>query len=89
MKTAVYEEDGIMQLVLTPETDFEKDALERFDRCKIHAEITMGAFYDCQSGWIRQKEIRRDYISGDRWSQHDHSLIIKMDDTMKEDESGN
>ena len=31
MKTAIYIEDGIVQLVITPETKFEKNALSSFE----------------------------------------------------------
>lgn len=32
MKTAIYIEDGTVQLVLTPENDFEKNALRSLQR---------------------------------------------------------
>ena len=51
MKTAIYIEDGIVQLVITPETDFEKDALSSFQEKKLEAEILSGCFYRCQGGY--------------------------------------
>ena len=66
MKVAMYSEDGDFQLVLTPETEFEKDALEKI---KTGDNVTLyrGAFYACQGGWNRH----RDY------SQNE-SLIMKI-----------
>ena len=56
MKTAIYIEDGIVQLVLTPESEFEKNALTSFQSKPLEVEIFNGSFYDCQGGWIRQRE---------------------------------
>lgn len=56
MKTAVYIEDGVVQLVLTPENDFEKNALRSFEDKPLDTRIFVGAFYDCRGGWTRQTE---------------------------------
>lgn len=56
MKTAIYIEDGVVQLVITPESDFEKNALKSFSTAPLDAKIFEGAFYDCRGGWTRQKE---------------------------------
>ena len=53
MKTAIYIEDGLMQLVITPETDFEKNAIGNFERGEIETTIKTGSFYPCQGGWTR------------------------------------
>ncbi|PPC95196.1 MAG: hypothetical protein CTY33_00120 [Methylotenera sp.] len=55
MKTAIYIEDGVVQLVITPENDFEKNALGSFSKGNIDATIMIGTFYDCQGGWTRHK----------------------------------
>lgn len=56
MKTAIYIEDGIVQLVITPETDFEKNSLSSFSEDgEVDAKIFEGSFYDCRGGWVRQK----------------------------------
>jgi hypothetical protein len=55
MKTAIYIEDGTVQLVLTPESEFEKNALSSFAERPLAAKIFAGSFYDCRGGWIRQK----------------------------------
>ena len=78
MKTAIYIEDGVVQLVLTPESDWEKNALSSFktDDGKIDASIFSGSFYDCRGGWVRQNSYYRPngYAVGD---SNDQSLIIK------------
>lgn len=73
MKTAIYIEDGIVQLVITPETEFEKSALSSMNG-EIDAEIFRGQFYDCRGGWTRQKEVYQS-IHGENTS--DNSLIIR------------
>jgi hypothetical protein len=56
MKTAIYIEDGVVQLVLTPQNDFEKNALRSFEGKSTATEIMAGQFYDCQGGWTRQQD---------------------------------
>lgn len=76
MKTAIYIEDGVVQLVITPETDFEKNALRSFEAKPMDAQIFAGSFYDCRGGWTRQ--------TGYYQSMHgvsdgnDRSLILRM-----------
>lgn len=65
MKTAIYIQDGDVQLVLTPESEFEKNALKAFQQKPLEAKIKRGSFYDCQGGWIRQ-------------CADDDSLIMRM-----------
>lgn len=54
MKTAIYIEDGLVQLVVTPESEWEKKALASFSDKPIEAKIFSGSFYDCRGGWVRQ-----------------------------------
>ncbi len=76
MKTAIYVEDGIVQLVVTPETEFEKNALTIFQEKPLEATIFAGSFYDCRGGWARQSEIYP-HISGSQ-NRQDHSLILRI-----------
>jgi len=73
MKTAIYIEDGVVQLVVTPESEFEKNALTSF------MEHDIGVFYDCRGGWARQKDVR---VPGpiDAYSptSDDKSIIIRV-----------
>jgi len=52
MKTAIYIEDGTVQLVITPETAFEKDAMRTFEDKEVTAKIFNGSFYDCRGGLL-------------------------------------
>ena len=54
MKTAIYIEDGTVQLVMTPETEFEKSAISTFRDKPMNAKLFAGGFYDCRGGWVRQ-----------------------------------
>lgn len=54
MKTAIYLEDGVTQVVLTAENDWEKSVLARIDGQSL--TVLRGQFYACQGGWFRQRE---------------------------------
>ena len=81
MKTAIYIEDGIIQLVLTPENDFEKNALVSFEGKETQTDIFTGSFYDCRGGWIRQKNYYRQNMYGG--GSDDRSLILKTKQATK------
>lgn len=66
MKTAIYIQDGTTQLVLTPESAWEKSALGGIGKNGTPARIISGSFYECQGGWIRQ-------------GGGEESLIIRVD----------
>ncbi len=76
MKTAIYIEDGVLQVVLTPESGFEKNAIDAITDKSFTTEIIEGSFYDCRGGWVRQKS----YVKGNNINGgflNDKSLIIK------------
>lgn len=78
MKTAIYIEDGIVQLVITPENDFEKNALTSFESRPLEAKIFAGSFYDCRGGWVSQSNYYPPtYGSGST----DRSIILKIAET--------
>ena len=66
MKTAIYVTDGVAQLVITPESDFEKKAVAQFEKKLLSVKIMSGSFYECQGGYVRQGS--------------DQSLILRVDD---------
>ncbi len=77
MKTAIYIEDGVVQLVITPESDFEKSALRSFEEKPMEAKVFAGTFYDCRGGWVRQAG----YFGGGMFhgsDNNDRSLILRM-----------
>lgn len=85
MKTAIYIEDGVVQLVITPETEFEKNAMTTLMDTDIDAQIFSGSFYDCRGGWVRQKShYPNDSITwmNDK-NMDDKSLILKVKDSEK------
>lgn len=77
MKTAVYIEEGTVQLVLTPENEFEKNALRSFENKPLNARIFVGSFYDCRGGWVRQAH----YYYGQYGESEDRSLILRHEET--------
>jgi len=85
VKTAIYIEDGVVQLVLTPESEFEINALSTFKERPLEAKIFAGSFYDCRGGWVRQKE----YYGGDAYLRHtnkdmdDCSLILRIEENKE------
>lgn len=54
MKIAFYIEDGLEQVILTPEADYEKDMLAKLHDGSRQLEIKKGCFYYCRGGWTRQ-----------------------------------
>lgn len=54
MKIALYIEDGLEQIVLTPEGDTEKGILGKLHDNSRDLSIVSGAFYECRGGWVRQ-----------------------------------
>lgn len=55
MKIALYIEDGLEQIVLTPDSDTEKGILGKLHDGSRTLEILKGGFYACQGGWVRQQ----------------------------------
>lgn len=53
MKIALYIEDGLEQIVLTPESDTEKAILAKIHDGSRELSIKRGAFYECRGGWVR------------------------------------
>jgi hypothetical protein len=78
MKTAIYIEDGVVQLVLTPENKFEQNALSSFKGKPMKTSIKLGQFYDCQGGWTRHGSGGQyDGLNGT-----DHSLIVRTEEEI-------
>ncbi len=75
MKTAIYIEDGVVQLVVTPESEFEKNALSGFRDKPLEAKLFVGQFYDCRGGWVRQKDYFTNRFSWDE-NREEQSLIL-------------
>ena len=79
MKTSIYIEDGVVQLVITPECEFETNALTMFKNKPLEVKLFEGSFYDCRGGWVRQKEYYPNQsIYGLDKSRDDMSLILRI-----------
>lgn len=74
MKTAVYIEEGMMQLVLTPDNQWEKDVIAAFSEKPTEVQFFKGRFYACQGGWTRHRDI---YEGGYGSKNPPESLILK------------
>lgn len=72
MKTAIYIEDGITQLVLTPENDWEKQVISCIEDGSESVRILRGSFYECRGNFIRQ-------------GTGDESLILRTSIKAKDD----
>lgn len=69
MKIALYIEDGLEQLVLTPQSDHEKALLGKLHSDERELRITKGDFYGCRGpeqdgmfggGYVRHRDTRTD-----------------------------
>lgn len=74
MKTAIYIEDGVIQLVLTPDSDWERNAIRAFEDKPTETSIKVGAFYDCSGGWTRHTRV---YESAYR-DDNERSIIMRI-----------
>lgn len=57
MKIALYIEDGLEQIVLTPESDTEAGILGKMHDGSRDMSISRGSFYACRGGWVRQSTV--------------------------------
>ena len=76
MKTAIYIEDGLLQLVLTPQSETDRKVLDTLEGAGEELQTYRGEFYACQGGWTRQRET---YESGMGYTiprSRDDSLIF-------------
>lgn len=64
MKIALYIEDGLEQIVLTPESDTEKSILGKLHDGSRSLDIRRGKFYECQGGWVTQGSLSPDLEYG-------------------------
>ena len=71
MKIALYIEDGLEQLVLTPESGHEKNLLNLINSSERVMSIHKGTFYGCRGGWTR-------WAANGEWSAEDTSTMIVL-----------
>ncbi len=75
MKIALYIEDGLEQLVLTPESSHEKALLGKLGDPSRVMEIKRGSFYETQGGWTRYAISYRSPYGEDK---NDESTMIVL-----------
>jgi len=79
MKTAIYIEDGIQQIILQPENEFERNILRAIKERENKVEFYYGSFGLCEGGWVR------------RYGQYgnesyDKSLMLVIKEWIREEE---
>lgn len=76
MKIALYIEDGLEQIVLTPETETEEGIVKKLHDGSRELSIKSGEFYGCAGGWTRhKKQYQSPYYSD---TPNDESTIIVL-----------
>jgi len=75
VKVAFYIEDGLEQIVLTPESDHEVDIMKKMHDGTRELQIHRGEFYACQGGWTRQ---RKRYPSSYGSEPEENSTIVVL-----------
>lgn len=78
MKIAFYVEDGLEQIVLTPESDTEKGIVGKMHDGTRRLSIYSGEFYDCNGGWKRHKETHPSAQFYPSRDNRDESTIIVL-----------
>lgn len=76
MKIALYIEDGLEQIVLTPTSETEKAILEKIHDGTRQLSIKRGEFYGCRGGWMRQKKQYPNYGGYGSDEPNDESTMI-------------
>lgn len=56
MKVALYMQDGLEQIVLTPESKSERALVERLHDHTRELTIKKGSFFECAGGWVRHDQ---------------------------------
>lgn len=76
MKIALYIEDGLEQVVLTPESDTETNILGKLHDGSRDMSIHKGSFYECRGGWVRRKEHYVSHAYGFNEENDESTLIV-------------
>ena len=85
MKIALYIEDGLEQIVLTPESKTEEGILGKLHDGTRKLSIKRGSFFACQGGWTRHAA--QSFTSGVYFpteSKDDESTMIVLTSTEEQ-----
>ena len=83
MRLALYVEDETTQVVITPESDWEKAALSKIPEDGSY-HLHRGSFYHCRGGWVRQESGYFDGMCSSGAPRDDASLIFVMSKPAEE-----
>ena len=61
MKIALFIDEGVTQLILTPETERENDVIQELEKGTLESTIRVGNFYECQAGFVRRMHYGLNY----------------------------
>jgi hypothetical protein len=78
MKIALYIEDGLEQIVLTPESDAEKGILGKLHDGSRELGIHKGSFFNCRGGWTRYTPFQTHFDYGYTATDGDESTMIVL-----------
>ncbi|AYO83551.1 hypothetical protein [Methylobacterium brachiatum] len=76
MKIALYIEDGLEQVVLTPESDTEKGILGKMHDGSREMSIMRGSFYACRGGWVRHSTVYHDPYGGSSAKDDESTIVV-------------
>lgn len=89
MKIALYIEDGLEQIVLTPESDTEKAILGKLHDGSRTFELFRGSFYNCRGGWVRHSKPWGGLFDDHVYGRDDDStmIVLRVPEPKSEDET--
>ncbi|RYY67679.1 MAG: hypothetical protein EOO12_00030 [Chitinophagaceae bacterium] len=77
MRIALYIQDGLEQIVLTPESDTEKAIVGKLHDGTRDLSILKGSFYECRGGWMRHG-VHTIHTTYGRSEENDDSTMIVL-----------
>ena len=78
MKIALYIEDGLEQIVLTPESETETGILGKIHDGSRELSIKKGSFYHTRGGWQRYQPYHEYHVFGGTKPDGDESTMIVL-----------
>lgn len=76
MKSALFIVEGTTQVVLTPESEWERTVCAQIAKHSGRVSILHGSFYECHGGWWRQEQYPKE-----------SDLILRLDAPKPEAET--
>lgn len=76
MRIALYIEEGLEQIVLTPESETEKTILGKLTDGSRELSIKRGSFFKVQGGWVRHEPHWESYTYGHAVGGDTSTMIV-------------